>query len=295
MPLTIDFPSKSAAEQYCTLTNAQAVEIIPSKIGATVHFKNAPLIKSLKEGQFELAQKQHDQLTVVQIPSLAQPLIAKVTNESFEGAWEWGKTSDTDEFPKLHNMVFENCKFKSLSFFKNSSIYIGCEFTDGRILGRKLVVARDGSPKENFNKCSFVGCGICGEETFPSDTYNNVIRYYVGKDKPLISPSCTFKICEFGAIFERRINFSKSQFFDCKVCSKLTPHGKQIFPDKGVTATVQEFYDNEDWDDPSDFYTDFNNAVDHADEWTEEHPHGDESGCQPDWVSGVQNLLSESE
>ena len=300
MPLTIDFPSKSAAEQYCALTNAQEVEIIPNKIGATVHFKNAPLIESLKAGQFELAQQQHGQLTVVEIPGLAQPLIAKVTIKTFEGALEWGKTSDTDEFPKLQNLVFENCKLKGLSFFKNSSIYIGCEFTDCRILGRKLVVAREGFPKENFDKCSFVDCGICGEETFPSDTYNKVIRYYVGKGKPLISPSCTFNACEFGAIFERRIDFSNSLFIDCKVCSKFTPHGIHIFPDKGVTAAVQEFYpDSEDLDftewKGSDFYPDFNDARDRADEWTEENPEGDAMGGQPDWVSGVQNLLSESE
>jgi len=229
------------------------------------------------------------------------PSKGTVTNEIFtrkheppEDAIDWRDMQDEAKLPNLTDVVFENCQFNGFWLCSNCSVFINCTFRNCLISGQMLVLARGENPKENFIGCNFVDCGICGQETFPSDTYNGVIRYYVGKGKPLVSPSCTFNTCEFGAIFERVVDFSKSQFINCKVCSKFTPHGKRIFPDQGVVANVQEFYPDVEWKD-SDFHPNLVEAAHRADEWSEENPKGDAMGGQPEWVSGVQNLLSESE
>jgi len=222
MPLTIDFPSKSVAEQYCTLTNAQGAEIIPSKTGATVRFKNAPLIESLKNGQFKLAQQQHDQLTVVQIPGLAQPLIAKVTNETFtckieppEDAVDWLNDSDEDEFPKLQNLKFEDCTFIGLWLGSNRSAFSGCKFHKCGFAGEELFSARVGIAGAAYTKCQLQKCQIVGLQSDPGDYYDLIIQM----PKTMVSPSIAFNECLFHGIFVTPPNFGQCDFVGCKTRS----------------------------------------------------------------------------
>ena len=105
MPLEIRFQNKSTADQYCAITNAKGVEIIPIGTGKTIRFKTHPLLTSLKHGQFKLAQEQHNQTTIVTIPNLPAPQIAKIIDETFtcnieppENAADWINDSDDDEF-----------------------------------------------------------------------------------------------------------------------------------------------------------------------------------------------------